>query len=285
MTYPDWLDKVVEKTQKQYKKGERTDYSSTELLTPPLIWKLEKDRPPPKTTHDALSSFIGNATHNEIERNLKPLKRYVVEERLYREIYVPDAPGEKKTFTISGQIDLYDTKTKRLGDHKVTGSFKIVKGDYMDWAKQLNTNRWLALEAGYEVDSLAINAFIRDWQISKAETHRDYPKSQFQEIEIDVWSIASTEAYIRSAIKDLEWGRLGQPRICSDSERWPSGSDVWAVMKKGRKSAIRLLDHEPTQEEIESLGGEYVEYRPPFYRRCNSYCASSDICPVFQNGT
>lgn len=64
--------------------------------------------------------------------------------------------------------------------------------------------------------------------------------------------------------------------------------DKWAVMRNGRKTAVRVFD---TETDAENCAGElgnshYVEHRPAVSRKCGKYCLCKDFCNFWksQNG-
>ena len=71
---------------------------------------------------------------------------------------------------------------------------------------------------------------------------------------------------------------------CSDEERWLRASK-WAVMKQGRKRAVKLYDNErEAQEHLNTLGGGHeLEFRKGEPVRCLKYCPVATFCPQFQS--
>jgi hypothetical protein len=71
---------------------------------------------------------------------------------------------------------------------------------------------------------------------------------------------------------------------CSKEERWEKG-EKWAVMKNGRKSAIRLLDSEAEARDMaEGLGKDhYVAYRPGISVKCEDYCSACEYCSFYKS--
>ena len=70
---------------------------------------------------------------------------------------------------------------------------------------------------------------------------------------------------------------------CSDDERWADG-EKWAVMKNGRKTAIKLFDNEA---DADAMAGEmgnayYVEHRPAISRKCLDYCNCKEFCSFYK---
>ena len=69
---------------------------------------------------------------------------------------------------------------------------------------------------------------------------------------------------------------------CSDDERWADG-EKWAVMKNGRKTAIKLFDN---GADADAMAGEmgnayYVEHRPAISRKCLDYCNCKEFCSFY----
>ncbi len=283
---PDWLVKSVDYLRNQYNPG-HGDYSATSLLKPPMLYGLEwlhRDEIEEDVV-DNLASFHGTAVHNAIEDALKDDDRYIVEQRFYREIYIPEAPGNQKTFIVSGQIDLYDTELKQLSDHKTTSIMKLVVfNDHADYEAQCAINRWIMQGNGYEVDSVAINGFPKDWRRGESKQSQDYPDFPFVLVELPNWSTDVTEEFIRHKIIEKEWAKLGNMRACTKEERWQRDSS-WAVMKKGNKRAARVLNSKQEAEEYMAEKGfdsktHRIEERVAVANRCDNFCPVAEFCEV-----
>ena len=135
--------------------------------------------------------------------------------------------------------------------------------------------------------SVRICALIRDWNRRKAQTTADYPQAPIQVIELPLWPLEKTEAYIRERI-DLQrtakvkndWGEDLPP--CSEDERWIRET-TYAVKKEGRKTAVRVLE---TEEEAKAMAEEvkgYVEIRKGEPVRCaGNFCGVSAWCKQYQ---
>ena len=71
---------------------------------------------------------------------------------------------------------------------------------------------------------------------------------------------------------------------CSPSERWTTPAK-WAVMKEGRKTAVKLCD---TEEEalnfISELEKEkhFVEERKGQDKKCSDYCPCAAFCSYYR---
>jgi hypothetical protein len=161
-----------------------------------------------------------------------------------------------------------------ISDWKITSIYSFLLGDKPEWEKQLNIYKWMYDKHGFETIKLTIHAILRDWQKSKTFRDEDYPPIPFHSLDVPVWSDLDTETMIRNWIGDLDC-----PYPCNDEERWARPT-TWAVMKEGRKTALRVL---PTEEEAI----KYLSEAPPKtsivkregeYVRCKSYCQVSKFC-------
>ena len=280
---PDWLVEVVEQTRNQYDPGEKTDYSATSLLVPPMIYTLQKEHQPEEDVSNALPAFFGTCVHNQIEYFLKDNPRYIVEERLYHTFYIPDAPGDKKEYVVSAQIDLFDKENKELSDHKLSKMYSFQKEKF-EYEAQLNLQQYLLRKKyGEVVESIKINGFAKDW--SAAGRGRDYPPSAYIPVDFPVWADEDVEAWVAHCVVEKEQALNGQIRLCDSRERWQTPSKI-ALMKKGRKSAVKLYD---SMEEAERALAEkdekhYIEDRPGIDIRCTNevFCPVREHCSYYQ---
>ena len=294
---PQWLLDAIEGIQSQYDPGEETDFSVTKLLKPPQIRYLEKQYPDDlvEDPSDNLDSSLGTAWHDSVERFLKDKPKYIVERRYYIVILVDGVD-----YIISAQIDLFDRNTRSLSDHKVTSVYKIKDGSSYDWEFQLNFQRFLMENPDSwwrdennnriqndpkRINSLYINGFARDWRKGESGRYPDYPPIKFKEVRIPIWEDETLMEEVRKKVRDHVRADKGIVRPCTPEERWQSPSK-WALMKKGRKSAVKLYDNEDEAvQEAEKDAKMYVEYRPGVNRRCEKYCpvgGESGICPQWE---
>lgn len=263
-----------------YTPGARTDISVTKLIGSPLVSSLWKAHGKEVVEDNAnrLWSSVGSGIHKRFEDANASDSAMLMEKRFFADI-----PFGDRTITLSGQIDAFDMSDRTLSDLKTSGAYKVVMGDTTDWEAQLNINKWLMEANGFQVESLEIWSIARDW--SKARTRdKDYPEHPVSIIPIDVWSSEQTYEYILYRL-GLHFG--DSEKTCTDKDRWARPAK-FAVMKKGRKSAMRLL---PTKAKAESWvesqaaneKGVYIEERPAEYVRCDSYCPFKPmgVCPNY----
>lgn len=223
-------------------------------------------------------ALFGTAVHAVLEKAEVPgiLKEHRIEAK------IPELDA-----TISGILDLYDPETACVSDYKTASVWKFKMQDFDDWRKQLGHYAWMMNELGYEVERGEIVAFLKDHSKLKAKLEPDYPQLPVARVifEFDERSNAlhKQEAIERvRKIKELEKLTDDEMPPCEPSERWNTG-DKFAVMAKGKKRALRVLDTREEAERILASGrGEYIEERPGQDKRCAEYCSVSHLCPFWR---
>lgn len=308
---------VAAVTNDPYTRGD-SDVSVTQLIAPQYQIKLRNEVEVVEDAADRIWSLLGQAVHSVLERayggrlsKAKFVPREFVprmleamlqagcsEEQMASatEAVSPDyhlTPGdfyrkhgwstERRVYaqmgglTVSGQYDVIEHGV--LQDFKVTTVWSVIGDHKEEWEQQLNLLRLLAHHNGIEVEALRIVAILRDWSKGRANT-ADYPSAQAQTVDIPLWSLDRAEKYMLDRVRAHT---STNPPVCSDAERWKK-EDVYAVMKEGRKSAIRLHStSDDAEAHLEELGkGHSVVLRPGEYTRCFSYCNVSHACPAFK---
>lgn len=277
---------------KVYSKGEGVDYSATELIAPAFQRALmrEHEERLEEEASDLIFALIGSSVHTILERaEVDDNDRYLREKR-----YTAEVAGK----IVSGGVDLVDLHDSTLHDFKVCSRWVGVFGAKDEWKQQLNIYRYLLYKNGINVERLKVHAIFRDWEKTKAlRGERDYPKKQVQTFEVEAWTIEDTEHFIEGRIHaHLEAERSIQQalsdadlvgKVCSKDERWQK-DDSWAVMKRGRKSAMRVLPSRIEADNwlIENANGNsgmYLEPRLSEAKRCTMYCVVKDYCPFGKN--
>ncbi len=264
---PDVLVRAI--ANDSYSRGE-SDISVTQLITPPYQRQLMEVTDRIEDVADRIFSLLGTSVHHVIERAAKPTD--ISEERFFYKA------GD---YIISGACDLLADGT--LYDFKLTSVWSFINGGKIEWERQLNLLRYLAAQkaletndARYLANKLQIVTLFRDFQQAKAGVD-GYPQAAAALIEVPVWPLVDAGLYLHERVK-AHFSK--QPEPCTDEERWAT-KEVFAVMKKDRKSAIKLHD---TREAAEQMAadkgtGHYIELRPKTYRRCESYCSVAHACP------
>ena len=256
----------------EYTRGE-ADISVTGLLSPPRQAMLREQHADEITEDvvDRIWSLLGQAVHVILER---ADSSGITEERLFIDLY---------GWRISGQFDRLSLTDSVLQDYKVTSAWTIVFGDRLpEWEAQLNLYALLASEHGREIKGIEVVAILRDWTKSKA-MDEDYPDAQVVVVPLELWSHERQWAYLRDRVNLHQMARTSLPE-CTREERWQK-DDKWAVMKDGRKSALRVLDSE--QDAIQwattnSYEIKNIVHRPGENTRCESYCSAAPWCDQFK---
>ena len=271
-------------TRDYYSKG-KSDYSVTEIISPPRIQRLRRKHfeEIEQDVSDMLWMLLGTALHVVAERS--EVSGHTNEERLSAGI---------NGIILSGAIDLQKDEADgvTITDYKFTSAWALMN-DKPEWEQQQNIYKYLVERVKKKpVKGLKICALIRDWSRRDAQNKPDYPQAPIQVIDIPMWTFDRTEAFIKERVEmhrdskvSADWG--DELPLCSDEERWLRPT-TYAVKKDGRKTAIRVFD---TQDEADALLKEmpekdkgFIEIRKGEAVRCTgNFCGVSQWCSQFQN--
>lgn len=264
----------------EYDKGD-SRLSVTQIISPPRVVQLQilNENNLEQDVSDRIPALLGSAVHKIIEKGSKDIPGHIVEERLFDEIL-----GWKISGAVDLQIDNGDG-TWEINDYKVTSVYSV-QTEKPEWEQQLNCYAYLAYKFHERrATSLKIIAILRDWSSKQAEISPSYPQSRVSVVDIPVWSFDEQEAFMyerialhQAAQKAVDSG--GDLVYCTDQERWLRG-EAWALMKEGRKSAVKLYDNKEEAGRAcgEAGAGHYVVHRPGNYIRCaGNYCLVSGWC-------
>ena len=231
---------------------------------------------------DEIWKLLGQSVHTILERANEENEDTITEQRMYAIV---------KDWTISGQTDSIDIKNNILKDYKITSAWSIVSAlqdGKKDWEQQLNIYAYLYRQnTGKTIDQLNIIAIARDWNRNQyLRSGGDYPPSPITVLNIDLWSDEEQQAFIEERVSihqeaEVQYLINDELPLCTDEERWRR-KDTYRVEKKGRKTAVRVLD---TQEEAdEYMGGhkdskllKVVEAKGECVR-CANYCDVAEFC-------
>ncbi|MEM4168200.1 MAG: PD-(D/E)XK nuclease family protein [Candidatus Caldarchaeum sp.] len=250
------------------------DISVTSLLLPPRIRVLRKRYREliEEDISDRLFALYGQVVHGILERSNDYEAFH--EERLY-----VDVSGWKLT----GQTDLYKRKSTGehiLRDYKFTSVFTADK-EKPEWKLQVNIYAWMWREHGFPVDKAQLVLLFRDWRKREFEKTSNYPPPVMI-IDVPLMQDAEVEEIVKKLIEihkaseELPDELLPQ---CSPEERWRRGGG-FAVIKKGRKTALRVFSSRKEAEEyISNLDNmHYIEEREPEDVRCMYFCNVANFC-------
>ena len=270
-----------------YSRGKAT-ISATGLLQPPRIRLLAQEHYDKLTidVSDEIWKLLGQSVHTILERANENNEDTITEQRMFATV---------KDWTVSGQTDSIDVKSNILKDYKITSVWSIVSAlqeGKAEWEQQLNIYAYLYKQTtGKTIDQLNIIAIARDWNKNQyLRSGGDYPPSPITVLNIDLWSDEEQEAFIKQRVSihqeaEVDYLINDKLPLCTDEERWRR-KDTFRVEKKGRKTAVRVLD---TQEEAdEYIGGhkdskllKVVEAKGECIR-CANYCDVAEFCNQYK---
>ena len=258
--------------------------SATSLMKPPKMYVLEQmySDDIEIEVSDLVASRYGTAIHDSVEK--VKLTNAIQEKRIATII-----DGAK----IVGKFDIMlktEEETYKLVDVKSTSVWTYIYGSKdEDYVKQLSIYRLLGVRNGYPVEKDAeIFMVFTDWSPSKAKREEEYPDTRVKIKKIKLWSIKETEEWIEERLRMFrETAAAPQKDMpdCNEEELW-GDKTTYAVMKKGRKTAVRVLNSELEADTYIERNTEfnpkdlYVEKRPAKVRRCN-YCKVKEFCKQY----
>ncbi|MEM4359701.1 MAG: PD-(D/E)XK nuclease family protein [Candidatus Bilamarchaeaceae archaeon] len=258
----------------------RGDISVTSLLLPPRIRVLRKRHwdDIEEDVADRLWSLYGRIIHGLLERTNDWQAFH--EERLSVEV---------NGWTLTGQADLY--KRKSTGEH-VLRDYKFVSvytanEPRTEWVSQVNIYAWMWRQTGFPVDRAQLVLLFRDWRRREFERSQNGYPPPVKIIDVPLWDDDFTADYVKWLVNHHQIAEtLSDEKLplCTPEDRWERGKG-WAVMREGRKKAIRLC---PTEDEAlqaaAKLGADhYVVERPGEQVRCLYFCNVKPFCDFGAN--
>lgn len=258
------------------------DISTTTLLLPPRIVQLKNrnDNELVEDVSENIYRLIGVNTHHILERVTTP--RCIKEKRF--NAYV-------NGWKVSGKIDLFELKPGILSDWKITSVWSVMAGVKPEHEAQLNINAYLMSkdkDPFLVVEKLQIVSLIRDWSKHQVRKSSNYPQCQVAVQDVPMWPIEQATEYIYHRVKMHQRAAetpSNELPECAPEERWERPTK-YAVMKKGRKSALRVLDtHEDAEKYIKdkSLDKNHsIDIREGESVRCESYCNVNSFCSQYR---
>lgn len=274
---------------------------------------------------EAFVKAIQNARHNEegclsATTLLKGTKEIILENRHFDEIEVDaseevwsvfgtathtvlehqedDAFKEEKfsvdvlDYKVTGKVDRYDLAHETLEDWKTASVWKVIFHDFDDWKRQGLIYTWLLRQSGLNVRHIRFIALLKDHSKSEAKKKADYPQAPVYIYEFDPSEeeLISIEAFIKGKVFEVSANaekKDDEIAECSPSERWTTPAK-WAVMKEGRKTAVKLCESEEEAvnfiEELEKdKDKHYVEERKGQDKKCSDYCACCEFCSYYKS--
>ena len=225
---------------------------------------------------DSIWAVFGSAVHSIFEKQ----NTGTIKEAFYS---VPVSHSK-----VTGRVDSYDPQTQTLHDFKSCSSWKVIYQDFDDWYKQGMIYAWLMKENGVEVKRCEFIALMKDHSKSKAKTDSNYPQLPTYIYRFDVTekALEEIEKFIFDKVAELEKAEMvadEELTPCTKEERWAT-EDKWAVMKEGRKTALKVCTSEEEAKSLmKDLGGTSIEYRAGESKKCvDGYCVCRNYCPFYK---
>lgn len=211
------------------------------------------------------------------------------------EIETPDTFSEEYfsvpvgNMKVTGRVDCYDMTNGIIHDYKTASVWKVIKGDFSDWRKQGLIYAWLLTKQGFPVNECRFTAILKDHSKSKAKYDKSYPQvpTYVYQFTVSKQDLEEIEKLIYSKVDELEKAKdLPDDKLpmCSEQERW-SKPTTYAVMKEGRKTALRVFEQKELAEQyLASLDEKkaYIEERKGTDGRCPEYCSCCEFCDYWQ---
>lgn len=226
-------------------------------------------------------AIFGTAVHSILE-NAQEMADELKETKLITEL--PNG------YKLSGVFDLYKESTATVVDYKTATVWKVIHNDWEDYRKQLLIYCWQLRQIGFEANSGEIVAFLKDHSKSRAKYDSSYPQQPIyvKHFDFSEKDFAEIEAFIYDRFEMIEQcEKLADDELplCTPDERWSKGGK-FAVMKDGRKSALKLCDSREQAETYIAENGldkkHYIIERPAVDTKCDEYCSCCEFCDYWR---
>ena len=190
--------------------------------------------------------------------------------------------------TVTGRIDNYDMQSGIVHDYKTASVWKAIYKDFAEWETQGMIYAWLLKKNGLEVKKCRFIALLKDHSKTDALRNRQYPSQPVyvHEFPVTLAGLMKIDGFIKNRLREYERCReLKDDEIppCTPIERWDKQT-TYAVMKPGRKSAVKLFDTvQEANARATELGSAYfVENRRGESTKCRHYCLCCRFCDYYQ---
>jgi hypothetical protein len=262
-SFPSPFARALQKD--HYTKG-NSQFSVTQLLSPPQRTFLRMNHEEIKTPYGGMMALLGTAIHNILEANVDESLGERKEVRLHTEIL-----GCK----VSGQLDFYEPGA--VHDYKCVGGVQEAakKEHYL----QVQMNGYLAKVNGWHVQNVGVMYFQRDWKQLQSLNNPAYPKTPFKSF-VHPYEEQEAIDIFHQTVSDHLAATQGKPRPCTQEEKWQK-PDTYAIMKVGGSRASKVCD---SLAEAESLkkAGQYIQTRRAESTYCEHFCGFKHACPQYK---
>lgn len=263
------------------------DISVTELVDSPQVRRLKKkfDKEVEIEASAYLNAAFGSSVHCFIERNGSqyhhPGAGSVRGNELVRDLERFEQPMiyEFNERRIGGTPDYLNYDRGEIWDWKTASVWALLDGPKEEWQKQLQVYLYLAQRCihGFKPGKRPINIYVwyKDWSRMKALAGNSYPQKDWDTFAIAPAHPDTVEKYIAERM-ELHFAK--EVGSCTPEEKWERPKK-FALMKKGRKSAVRLFDDAVVAMDMLANNPKYYMVERPGERvRCESYCPVRGFC-------
>ena len=227
-------------------------------------------------------AVFGTAVHSILEHQ---------EDEAFKEESFSVPVWEGSEWKITGKVDRYDMKNETIEDWKTASVWKVIYKDFEDWRMQGLIYAWLLKQSGLNVRHIRFVALLKDFSKTEAKRNPDYPQAPVYIYEYDVndtWLVDAEMRAHKKAMSVIQNWETKDDEIepCSEEERWATPTK-WAVMKEGRKTAVKVCTtEEEAQDFIEDLEKDkdkhFVEERKGVDKKCEDYCPCAAFCSYYK---
>jgi hypothetical protein len=243
-----------------------SDFTVTGLLSPPQRTYLAQKSERIESGYSATMSIFGSGVHNVLENNVDLKAEEFAERRFYYEM---------QGLQISGKIDFYSPG--EVHDWKVTA--KVQEEAKPEHKDQAQMNGYLTKMNGFPVHSVVVNYFDRAWSYLQSIVNPAYPKTAFTAFVFDYDEEYAIKRF-NETIKDHVDARNGNPRPCTDEERWKK-PNTFALMKPDAKKATKVC-YSMAEAEANKKPGQIIQVRSGESTYCKFFCGFHHVCPQYQ---
>ena len=264
----------------EYDRGD-SDITVTTLIKPAQIQVLEKlhYKDIEIDALDNLCMFLGKMLHKGLE---EAEDGAIVEQRFYKDFDLQ----ELGKIRLGGCVDHYDPFTATITDYKLTNVFAVKDGLKQEWKEQLNCYAYLVQANGLPVNKLRLCAIIKDWSKSQAMSRDDYPPTPVIVVDVPMWDMKKTEAYIICKLEDYVAAcRNGMFGCCSTEDMWQQ-PECYKVFKGDNARATKCFSSWEEAKFWIDGGKDSDKYRIVCFQgkriRCENFCRVSAWCPQYR---
>lgn len=227
-------------------------------------------------------AVFGTAVHSILEHQ---------EDDAFKEEAFTVEPKGYAGWKISGKVDRYNMATETIEDWKTASVWKVIKNDFQEWRTQGLIYAWLLREHGLNVRHIRFVALLKDHSKTEAKRNPDYPQEPVYIYEYDVNEseldgVKNRAEYKLCSVIENSHKEDNDIPECTPEERWTTAAK-FAVMKEGRKTAVKLFDtEEDAQKFIDELEKEKdkhsIEERKGQDKKCEDYCPCAAFCSYYK---